>query len=217
MLHSGGECSSSWVRNSCIEHLSNTYGFMTASIDAMESFYSDMVNGRKYFTYLTNEVMRLVQIRFNSSEKREDNFVIGFSMGAHGAIKAALRWPEKFSACYAMSGAKDQVKMGQLAMELGITANDKTMTDVFGLIEEIYGSENDLLSLSRHLKESGQLSPMLYMSCGTEDYGYQLCREYKNYLDEVGLSNEFYSVPGSHDYVYANAVLEKAIKEILPI
>ena len=217
MLHGGGESSGSWIRQSQIERLSNEKRFMTVAIDAMESFYCDMAEGRKYFTYLTQEVMRLVQTRFHSSPLREDNFVLGFSMGAHGAMKVALRCPEKFTACFAMSGAKDQVKMGKLALEMGISADNSSVTRAFGPMDEIYGSENDLLHLAKGLKESGKPAPLLYMSCGTEDYGFELCKEYKDYLDGLGLKNEFFAVPGGHDYEYAGRMLDKAVNEVLAI
>jgi len=59
---------------------------------------------------------------------------------------------------------------------------------------------------------------MLYMSCGTADYGYDLAYEFKEYLDIVGLKNEFISVEGAaHDYEYANTVLKKAIMELFQI
>ena len=106
LLHGGGGCSSDWVKNTQVDMLGTEKDFMTVSIDAMESFYSDMVHGRKYFTYLTEEVMRIVQNRFNSSPKREDNFIIGFSMGAHGSMKVALRCPEKI--CGSMVDVRSQ-------------------------------------------------------------------------------------------------------------
>jgi S-formylglutathione hydrolase FrmB len=217
LLHGGGGESMDWLRYTQVDKLSTEKGFMSVSIDAMESFYSDMAFGRKYFTYLTEELPVLVQRLFHSSAAREDNFIIGFSMGAHGAMKAALRRPELYAAVWAMSGAKDPVKMAKLAEERGIVASDDNITMAFGGIDKVYGSENDLLHLAQVLKGSGKEAPMIYTSCGTEDYGYDLCVEYKEHLDRLGLKNEFFSVEGIHDYFYANRMLIKAVRKILPI
>ena len=44
---------------------------------------------------------------FPLSEKREENFVAGLSMGGYGAIKLGLRKSEAFAAAASLSGALD--------------------------------------------------------------------------------------------------------------
>lgn len=214
LLHGGGGDSSDWVRHTQVERLSNEKNFMTVSIDAMESFFTDMVHGRKYFTYLTEEIPMIVQRLFPSSPERADNYVAGFSMGGHGAMKVALRCPEKFCAVLAVSGAKDLVKMAKLAEELGLPASDTNIAEAFGGIDRIYNTENDLLHLARQLKNSGVQPPEIFLGCGTEDYGYDLCLEYKEALDKIGLDNEFISLPGGHDFFLANNMILKAAREL---
>ena len=214
LLHGGGGTSSDWLRYTQIERLSNEKRFMTVSIDAMESFYTDMLHGRKYFTFATEEVPMIVQKLFPSSPERENNYIAGFSMGGHGAMKLALRCPEKYNAVLALSGAKDLVKMAKLAEKMGITASNSNITEAFGSVDNIYKSENDLLYLADRLKKSGEQQPRIFLGCGTEDYGYELCMEYKNYLDEIGMENKFISVPGIHDYFYANTMITMAVREL---
>ncbi len=217
LLHGGSGDSSDWLRKTQIELLSNEMGFMTVSIDALESFYSDMIHGRDYFTYLTEEVPRIVQRLFPSSPYRKDNYIAGFSMGGHGAMKVALRCPEKFTAVLALSGAKDMVKMAKLAEEMGIIASNSTVDEAFGSIDNIYDSENDLLFLAKELKKSGKQQPEIFLGCGTEDYGYELCREYSSFLKKTGLKNEFISIPGKHDYFFVNQMITKAVKELFKL
>ncbi len=214
LLHGGGGESSDWVRHTQIERLSNEKKFMTVSIDAMESFFTDMVHGRKYFTYLTEEVPMIVQRLFPSSPDRKDNYLAGFSMGGHGAMKVALRCPEKFCAVLAVSGAKDLVKMAKLAEKLGLPASNSNITEAFGGIDSIYNTENDLIFLAQQLKDSGVKPPEIFLGCGTEDYGYELCLEYKQILDDIGLENEFISLPGGHDFYLANGMISKAVKDL---
>lgn len=110
LCHGGGGDNTLWTRNTRVEMYGNEKRVMTVSMDLEESFCCDMKCGRKYFTYVTEELPRLVQALFPSSPAREDNFVAGFSMGAHCAMKIALRCPEKYAAVWSMSGAKDQVR-----------------------------------------------------------------------------------------------------------
>ena len=218
LCHGGSQDSSAWLRFSQAEMFAQEKQIMTVCFDAEESFCCDMVHGRKYLTYATQELPRLVRAYFPASDKREDNFVAGFSMGGHCAMKLALHNPELYSACMAMSGAKDQVKMVKLAKEVyGFVP--PVHEDAFGPMDErLYGTENDLLFLAKQLKESGKEAPMLYMACGTKDYGYELAWEFKEYLDKVGLKNEFLSVPDAiHDYRYANYVLDQAVNKLFKI
>lgn len=217
LCHGGPRDSSAWLRYSQAELICDAKNMMTVSVDAMESFFCDMKHGRKYFTYLTEEVPRVAQTLFHSSPRREDNFIMGMSMGAHGAMKAALRCPEKYAAVMAISGAKDQVKMRKLAEERGIKASYDAIDDAFGPAEELPGSENDLMYLAEALAKSGKEAPMLYTACGTEDYGLALCREFHEHLDRCGLKNEFITMPGKHDYFFANRVLEYTVNNLFQI
>ena len=108
LCHGGTGDSTTWYRNTQLELFLNEKNMMSVSIDAPETFYCDMKYGRPYFTYLTEEIPRLIQTLFPSSPLRKDNFIMGFSMGAHGAMKAALRCPDKFAAVMSISGAKDR-------------------------------------------------------------------------------------------------------------
>ena len=219
LCHGGsGDCMS-YLTNTNVARYANDRMLMTVCVDLEESFGSDMVYGKKYFTYLTEEVPALVQCLFPSSPKREDNFITGFSMGAHAALKAALRCPEKYAAVWAMSGAKDMVKMRKMALDMGFSEGDPEFW-AFGsrVPEEMYGSENDLLFLAEELAKSGRPRPKIITSCGTLDYGIDLCRQMHEHLDKCGLENTFYEIEGHiHDFEYADAMLKRAIYEELPI
>jgi len=217
LCHGGSGDSTAWHRYTQLEMFLNEKNMMSVSIDAPETFFCDMKYGRAYFTYLTEEIPRLVQTMFPSSPLRKDNFIAGFSMGAHGAMKVALRCPDKFAAVMAMSGAKDQVKMRELAEKRGIKASFQVIDAAFGPKEQVAGSENDLIYLAKKLAESDCEKPMLFTACGTEDYGLQLCTEFHEYLDSLGLENRFITQPGIHDYYFANKILKYTLDELFQI
>ena len=75
--------------------------------EVQRSFYCDMTNGPRYFTYIVDELPALCQRLFRVSARREDNFVAGLSMGGYGAMKAALSRPERYAAAASFSGAVD--------------------------------------------------------------------------------------------------------------
>lgn len=217
LCHGGSGDSTTWYRNTQLELFLNEHNMMSVSIDAPETFYCDMKQGRAYFTYLTEEIPRLVQTMFPSSPLRKDNFILGFSMGAHGAMKAALRCPEKFAAVMSMSGAKDQVKMRELAEQRQIKASFAVIDAAFGPKDQVKGSENDLIHLAKCLAESDRPRPKIFTACGEQDYGLGLCTEFHEYLDSLGLENRFITIPGIHDYYYANKILKLTLDELFEI
>lgn len=217
LCHGGTGDSTTWYRNTQLELFLNEKNMMSVSIDAPETFYCDMKYGRPYFTYLTEEIPRLIQSLFPSSPLRKDNFIMGFSMGAHGAMKAALRCPEKFAAVMSISGAKDQVKMRELAEQRGIKASFDLIDAAFGPKETVRGGENDLIHLAKQLAESDVTPPKIFTACGTEDYGLELCTEFHEYLNSLELDNTFITQPGIHDYFFANRILKLTLYELFSI
>lgn len=216
LMHGGGEDCTSWVRNTKAELYAQEKGCMTVSVDLFKSFGCNMYRGYRYFDFLTQEVMRMVQHTFPSSPRREDNFIVGFSMGAHVAMKAALSCPEKFAAVMSMSGAKDIVKMMRLARDILGSDGVHEYCDV-GPLDEAYGGPNDLLHLASELAKSDRPRPKIFHSCGEDDYGLALCREFHEYLDGVGLENTFITVPGVHDPYYTDSMLRCTLFELFDI
>lgn len=219
LCHGGSGSCSAYIRDTNIERYADDKMLMTVACDLEETFAADMVYGKKYFTFLTEEVPALVQSWFPSSPKREDNFIAGFSMGAHAAMKAALRCPEKYAAVWSMSGAKDMVKMRKLAAEIGFTNGDVEFW-AFGSRnpEDMIGTENDLLYLAEQLGKSDRPKPMIITSCGTLDYGMKYCQEMRDHLTKCGLENKFIAAEGHvHDYEYVDAMLRELVYKEFPI
>lgn len=52
------------------------------------SFYTDMKYGMKYFSYITEELQDVISEFLKVSNKREDTYIAGLSMGA----MMHLRW-----------------------------------------------------------------------------------------------------------------------------
>ena len=58
---------------------------------------------------------------------------------------------------------------------------------------------------------------MLYTACGTAAYGSELCREFHQFRDQCGLENRFITMPGHHDYFFANKILAYTLENLFHI
>lgn len=166
LLHGLSDDDSIWLRRTSIERYAAPYGLAVVMPQVHRSFYTDMKFGERYWTFLSDELPALARSFFPLSDRREDNFVAGLSMGGYGAFKWALRRPEHFAAAASLSGALDMashVRKPKIEWE----------TDLFGFIygkEDIAGTENDLLWLLEQGEASDKPKPKLYQCCGTEDF-----------------------------------------------
>src|SRR5699024_1109244 len=65
--------------------------------------YADNELG-KFMYFVADDLPKMCKAIFPFSDKREDNFIGGLSMGAAGCQKIALKYPEKYAAVLGMYG-----------------------------------------------------------------------------------------------------------------
>ncbi|QFT90541.1 S-formylglutathione hydrolase FrmB [Bacillus sp. THAF10] len=190
LLHGLSDDHTIWTRFTSIERYASSLGWAIVMPAAGRSFYTNMEHGYDFYTYVSEEVPQLAQSFFPLSEKREENFIAGLSMGGYGAFKVALRNPEKFAAAASMSGSLD--------INERMPAFPRDFKHIFG-DRPIVGSEDDLYHLATNIKAP---SPMLYQCCGTEDHNYEANVRFRDYALQAGLSLTFEDGPGGHDWGY---------------
>src|SRR6478609_11942097 len=111
LLHGLSDDDTIWLRRTSIERYVAELGLAVVMPQVHRSFYTDEAYGGRYWTFLSEELPALVSSFFRVSERREDTFVAGLSMGGYGALKWALREPARFAAAASMSGAVDVAGM----------------------------------------------------------------------------------------------------------
>ena len=93
LLHGLSDDDTVWMRRTAIERCAGNRYLAVVMPDGDRSFYSDMIDGSRYFAYVTDELPRLMEATFPLSRERQGRFVAGLSMGGWGAFKAALNLP----------------------------------------------------------------------------------------------------------------------------
>lgn len=90
LLHGHTDNHTAWLRRSNMEaYLHHSDLNMICVCPGMQNFwYTDMVNGWAYFTYMTVELPNFIETVFRASSKREDRFIAGLSMGGYGAFRS---------------------------------------------------------------------------------------------------------------------------------
>src|SRR3954464_8456510 len=103
LLHGLSDDDTIWLRRTSIERYVAPLGLAVVMPQVHRSFYTDEAYGGRYWTFLSEELPELVGRFFRVSSRPEDTFVAGLSMGGYGALKLALRQPERFVAAASLS------------------------------------------------------------------------------------------------------------------
>ena len=212
LLHGLTDDHTIWQRRTSIERYVAPMGLAVVMPAVHRSFYTDMARGYRYWTFVSEELPELARGFFHLSDAREDNFVAGLSMGGYGAFKMALRCPERFAAAASLSGAVDRFR--------NIAEMDEARRiewgNVFGDLEKVAGSENDLLHLAEVVARSDGPKPKLYQCCGTEDFLHEGNLNFRDHAMELGLDLTYEEGPGSHEWGFWDGMIQRVL-EWLPV
>ncbi|NOU92632.1 esterase family protein [Paenibacillus sp. LMG 31456] len=204
LLHGLSDDHTIWMRRTSIERYASEYGLAVVMPAVNRSFYTDMAHGYKYWTFISEELPALARSFFPLSEEREDTFAAGLSMGGYGAIKLALSCPDQFAAGASLSGAVDVVSLvyKRDAVEFG---------NMFGDLDQIKGSRNDLFHLAEELVRLEGPRPKLYQCCGTEDFLYEDNVRFREHCRAKNLELTYEEEPGTHEWGYWDRKIQSVL------
>lgn len=206
LLHGLNGDHSVWSRRTRIEKYVEELGIAVIMPQVDRSFYTDMKYGNKYWTFLTEELPAVARSMFPLSDKREDNFVAGLSMGGYGAFKWALRHPDQFIAAASLSGSLD------IAARVKDAAGTNELYHLIFGEEDITGTADDLLWIIEQNSKNGTPKPALFQTCGTEDFLYENNVTFKQTCEtyDYPLTTDF--GPGNHSWAYWDEKILETLK-----
>lgn len=217
LLHGYSGSCSDWINSSLIVDLANKYNLAVICPVGENSFYLDgLETGRKYGTYVGEELIRYARKTFGLSDKAEDTFAGGLSMGGFGAIHTGLQFHHTFSRVFALSSALiiHNVEKMKPGADDGI-ANYEYYKLMFGEPSKLSLSANNPEELVRRLMKAGDKIPAIYMACGTEDFLLEENHIFRDFLLEQGVELTYHESSGTHDFAFWNQYLEPAIMWLL--
>ena len=197
LLHGMSDDCSTWSTMTSIGRYVNGRNMAVIMPSADLSWYTDMYIGNKYYEYITEELPAVCHAMFALlSDKREDNFIAGLSMGGYGSLKIALNHPERFAACAPFSGAFDVVS------RLEKDPENPYLKSIFKDVETLRGSKNDVLAMIEKCAKTAAELPRIYMWCGLEDFLLEDNRKARDLLIKNGFELEYSETHGDHSWPY---------------
>lgn len=213
LLHGYTGDETDYLANTRIRELSKKYGIAVIMPDGDNSFYVDHPVEKRYFgKYIGEELVEYTRRLFRLSEKREDTYIGGLSMGGYGAMRNGLKYSHNFSKIVAFSGAYVPVR---IADNGGVPADDGVSDEayqcrVFGDPKKIGTSDMDPRFIYLELKKNGKEIPQIYMAEGSEDILLKENHAMRDFLKEQDADFTYIEDSGFHDWDFWNKHLEEA-------
>lgn len=200
----------SWFRKTNIERYANRYNIAVVCPDGENSFYNDMICGKKYFTYVSEELVDFTRRIFRLSHERENTYIAGLSMGGYGAFRVALMKPEQYAAAASLSGCLD------IVTRLRNCPWDAEAKAIWGedYLKNAENSNADLMWLVRNFP-SDKPKPRLYVACGIQDELYGDNQTFKNFIADKGFEFKYEESDGVHNWDFWDKWIEPALDYML--
>ena len=147
----------------------------------------------------------MIQEFFNVSDRREDNFIAGLSMGGYGALKIGMRECDRFCAAAGLSSVAD--------IGARVTNFRDAAVPIFGE-DLIIPPEEDLLYLARKCN-SNPNKPRIFMAVGTEDFLYADNQTLRKLYEELDYDYTYREAPGTHAWDFWDAQIQNVLKWML--
>ncbi len=221
LLHGGGDDHSRWVRFTSLERYVTEYGLAVVMPNALVSRYTNMAYGWRFRDYIAEELPQIMASMFYLSDKQEDTYIAGLSMGGTGALTIGLSQPEKYAAIGVLSAgnwvAEKMYTPDQMPPEI-IKKRIRTNYICYGVEDTsvlLGNPEYDAFEMARRAVEKGGTLPRIFHAIGTEDHKYenaQITRRFFQELPGNPFGYSYFEGPGKHEWSFWDHWIREFLK-----
>jgi len=217
LLHGGGGTHTDWLYNGDLPQVMFGRKAIVVTPTAINTGYAShpqFAGGFDYPEFFFEELMPFIHGMYPASDKREDNFIAGLSMGGIGTLLLGMMHPEKFAGMAPLSAPirnyehlrpiagmkasqwRKSAAGGSITIEgkeYPVSVNDLNAVGKYRTVGDYLASPEYLRA--RFMEKYAQLPPM-YFACGMEDTFYPDALEFERMAREVGANIKFEFLPG---------------------
>lgn len=204
LLHGMSDDETMWTRRTSIERYADEHGVAVVMPAAQLSCYADMAHGYNFYTFITDELPRVMREFFPLSPAREDNYVVGLSMGGEGACKIGLSKPENYAVIGCLSAGAynhEPIPTDRLDPENPYQRWEFNRYDG----QPIEDTPRDCFGNAKKIIEEGKPVPRIYHAIGSSDFLLEAAyktRDFFRSFDGNPFDYHFEEHPGSHTWQF---------------
>ena len=194
LLHGFGNNHAQWTGYTNVEMYAEERRIAIVNLSAENKAYSK-IGGDDFVKFVSTELREFVTNYFPISDKKEDSYIAGLSMGGYGALLHGLTFHEKYEAIGAFSAGIDINPVGFAA-------------DPLGNAKPALPQEYDLHAILKNLKV--EEVPKIYMACGDKDFLLKSNEAFLKELQDKGCDVTWDLVEGyGHEWRFWDMQVEK--------
>ncbi len=189
MLHGKSDDHRGWLYYSNLERHARGLSFVVVLPDGGVSFWMNADQRERYEDFVIDDLDAHVRRTFHIAPGKAA--IGGLSMGGYGAMRYALKYPERFGSVWAHSSA---FFPRETFVELGFTNEDADLRDIVD---------------AQDPSAFGTIS----FDCGRDDYLIEHNRSFHAFLNERGIKHNYYEHEGAHTWDYWDLHVQEALKQ----
>lgn len=200
-----------FLANTSIQKFAEDNGIAIVIPCGENSFYIDNEKAHAYYgEYVGQELLDITRNIFPLSDKREDTFIAGFSMGGYGAIRNGLKYSQNFSKIGMISAALITDDIADYASDANVLRSRDFYESIFGDLESVKDSDKN----PKYLIDRCDDIPDIYMACGVNDFLYDKNVDFYEFLKSKNIDAEFVEAPGEHTWEFCDKHIKEFIKTL---
>ena len=212
LLHGISGNHADWISETRIRHWAESRGIAVVMPSGYNAFYLDQPEVHNYYgRYVGQELVEVARRMFPLSDRREDTFIGGISMGAYGALRNGLKYCETFGSIVALSSAMVIDGFEQIISDDLFFLSRPFLEHTFGDLSHVRGSDKDPARLAADLVYCDRPRPRIFMSCGNQDPLAEPNRVLARRMRDTGLDVTYHEMNGGHDWEFWNSALPEAL------
>ncbi len=212
LLHGISGNHSDWISETRIRNWAESRGIAVVMPSGYNAFYLDQPESHDYYgRFVGQELVEVARRMFPLSNRREDTWIGGISMGAYGALRNGLKYCETFGSVVGLSSAMIIDGFDQIISDDLFFLSRPFLEHTFGDLSHVRGSDKDPARLAADLVYCDRPRPRVFMSCGNQDPLAEPNRVLAQRLRDTGLDVTYHELEGGHDWDFWNTALQEAL------
>lgn len=182
LLHGHGNDYKCWSRYTSMERYAEEHNIAVVTFNAGNKCYMNSAYEENYYDFLEKELPEFICANFPISERMEDTYLGGYSMGGYGTLAHGLGHPQSYRAIGVFSPAVEIAGHEEkLAHEL------PPLVDIYELLDQDIKSEKKL--------------PDIFLCCGQKDFLYDEVVKFHNRLNKNGIAC-YWDAPEEYEHEF---------------
>ncbi len=202
LLHGISDDETIWTRRTSVERYVAGMPLIVVMPDGGRGFYTDARLGPACESHIMEDVIGFVDRFLPTIPERRGRAVEGNSMGGYGAMKLALKHPDRFCSVVAHSSVFDVRRL------LDREERHEGLALIFG--EDPAEGDNDVYRLAEKI-DRGVL-PAIRFDCGFEDRLIEHNRAFHEHLVGLGIEHQYEEFAGGHNWGYWDERVQEALR-----